>query len=661
MVKKAVFNQLVWGVDSMHSYRVAKLTWMKRRARELEVQEEALRRTMHPDVKSIMGGKRILLMDEMLKSIGYEDHQLTKDLCEGLRITGNVDITGKFAVDFRPAQLEVEDLWRVAKASQADVAGKIPAHMRGDAMHDGITVAQHVWRSTKMEVEKGWLEGPFSKLQVEAKVGKLWTPSRRFGIVQGGKVRNIDDLSEFSVNLAYGTPEKLDLGGLDEVVSLASQWVRAVDASQQEVEAVLSDGTAMRGKLHDDFNTKKKRRLHGRCLDLKSAYKQLALRPSDQSNAVLVVLNPASGQLEYYVSKVLPFGATGAVMGFNRVARALRDMMQKILYLPVVNYFDDFPHVDMEASACKSQVVMEEFLAILGWKVSMEVKKRVPPADEFGVLGAIVSLRESMEGVIVVRNKPERLDELRSTNAEVRESGAFPPALAARIQGRLTYAEAQCSGRWLAPLLEPVKRRSLLPGSVKWLSEEIKVALDACEKMLATAPPRRISALNEEPPCIVFTDGAYEGVASCGAVIFSPRREQVLVFGFEVPDAIVSEWQCDGKQQVIAQAEMLPIAIVKRQLMGVLYGARVIYFIDNDGVKEALIKGTTASTASRKILVECVVRDSVNQSMSWYSRIASPSNIADGPSRLDFSEVRSLFDVQFVEVLLDYDEWGVIG
>eukprot|EP00438_Fugacium_kawagutii_P007549 Skav213929 [mRNA] locus=scaffold2079:127721:128731:+ [translate_table: standard] len=336
--------------------------------------------------------------------------------------------------------------------------------------------------------------------------------------------------------------------------------------------------------------------------------------------------------------------------------------MQQLLYLPVVNYFDDYPHVDIKASSCKSQAVMEEFLAILGWRVSLEEKKRVPPAQTFGVLGAVVDLGETLDGVVVVRNKPERLDELRRTIQEVEASNMFSPAMAARVHGRLTYAEAQCSGRWLAPLLEPVKRRAFLPSSVKWLSEELKEAMVACERMLSLAPPRRTTAVLKEQPCLVFTDGAFEnGVATCGAVIFSPRSPRVLVFGFEIPRALVEDWQSDGHQQVITQAEMLPVAIVKRKFGDLLHGTRVLYFIDNDGVKEALVKGTTSSVASRKMLVECMIQDSKNQSMSWHSRIASPSNIADGPSRLDFSEVFSLYNVQLVEVSLDYSEWGVIG
>ena len=158
--------------------------------------------------------------------------------------------------------------------------------------------------------------------------------------MQGSKIRNIDDLSEFAVNQAYGTPEKLDLGGVDEVVALASQWLKA---ARTDVEITLSSGQVLRGRLRPELKEEDARELVGRCLDLKSAYKQVALRPSDQANAVLSVYDPDSDCVKFFLSKVLPFGATGAVMGFNRAARAIRDILQSLFSLPVVNYFDDFP------------------------------------------------------------------------------------------------------------------------------------------------------------------------------------------------------------------------------------------------------------------------------------------------------------------------------
>ena len=164
-------------------------------------------------------------------------------------------------------------------------------------------------------------------------------------------------------------------------------------------------------------------------------------------------------------------------MAFNRAARALRDVLQRFFMMPVVNYFDDFPHIDIEAMAVKSQVVMEEAMRTLGWGIAEEPKKRIPPSKKFVVLGVVIDLSQVGEGAVVVRNKPERADELDVTIEEIRRLKSFPPSMAAKVYGRLNFAEAQCSGRWLAPILEPVKQRALMGRVVKHVTPEISTAL----------------------------------------------------------------------------------------------------------------------------------------------------------------------------------------
>lgn len=203
------------------------------------------------------------------------------------------------------------------------------------------------------------------------------------------------------------------------------------------------------------------------------------------------------------------------------------------------------------------------------------------------------------------------------------------------MYGRLNFAEAQCSGRWMAPLMGPVKQRALMGKGVKGVTKEIRQALRLSANLLGTAPPRRLEALNHEPPCLVFTDGAYEsGIASCGAVVFSPRLAKPIAFGLVVPEEVVSEWHGFGHEHVIAQAEVMPIVVIKRQFAQLLRGARGLFFIDDEGVKEALVAGVTKSEACRKMLVEAMIQDANNNSLNWYTRTPSPSNIADAPSRL---------------------------
>ena len=642
-MEKAMRMALEEGPEQVSRRRVEALKWIKQRARALEPEEKKLHDAMPEHRARVVQNKKFLLLKELIEEVGHEDKGLFLDLVSGMKITGNAEPTGEFAVDFKPAQLESRDLWQVAKFSQAEVVRRVPPHMNPKPVTlkgKEVNIAEEVWQTTMREVERGWLEGPLTAEQVSSRVGPLWTPSRRFGIVQGNKVRNIDDLSEFSVNQAYGTPEKLDLGGVDEVVAMAAAWAKMAEQTGH------AEGV----------------QLVGRCLDLKSAYKQIPLHDGDRAHAILSVFEPSSQQVRFFGSLVLPFGATGAVMSFNRVARALRNIMQRLLLLPVSNYFDDFPHVDTLRMADQSQAVMEQFLEVLGWQIATGVDKRIPAAVRFPVLGVVVDLSESALGIIRVENKPSRAEEMKEVIEEVEKERAMSPALAAKVQGRMMFAEAQCCGRWLSAVLEPVKRRALMPPNVKWITEELLESLKLCYQLMIGAPTRRIAAVADEDPCLVFTDGAYEdGVAGCGVVVFSSRAAKPLVMSFHIPVSILDQWKKDGHEQLIAQVELLPIVVVKRQFGHLLSSARVIYFIDNEGVKEALVAGVTKSQASKVMLHECMIQDSMLNNLSWYTRIPSPSNIADAPSRMKLDEIEELFQFDLVEPVLDYMDWGRIG
>ena len=263
----------------------------------------------------------------------------------------------------------------------------------------------------------------------------------------------------------------------------------------------------------------------------------------------------------------------------------------------------------------------------------------------------MIDLTQSHDSIVLVKNKAERVDGLESAIVDMKDLNTFPPATAAKVYGRLNFAEAQCSGRWLAPIMEPAKRRAMMTKAVRHVTSEIEEALGLAAKLLRSAPPRRLDVLGKEPPCLVFTDGAYEqGVASCGAVIFSPKLARPLAFGFTVPEWIVDTWRAHGHEQVITQAELLPVVVVKKDFKEVTQGARVLYFIDNEGVKEALVTGVTKSIASRTMLVEAMLQDAYANSLNWYSKVPSPSNVADAPSRLKWKEVYETIDCVRVDV-----------
>ena len=109
--------------------------------------------------------------------------------------------------------------------------------------------------------------------------------------------------------------------------------------------------------------------------------------------------------------------------------------------------------------------------------------------------------------------------------------------------------------------------------------------------------------------------------------------------------------QCMREQclsdQLIAQAELLPVIAARikwEALMKASGSRRVLYFLDNDSARFGLIKGYSPTQFSAWLLTEAWRQDEQSGAMSWFERVPSKSNCADGPSRLDFTRLSELLD-----------------
>ena len=93
----------------------------------------------------------------------------------------------------------------------------------------------------------------------------------------------------------------------------------------------------------------------------------------------------------------------------------------------------------------------------------------------------------------------------------------------------------------------------------------------------------------------------------------------------------------EGKEQVICQAELLAIPVAFRTWEGHLAGRDVVVFIDNEPAKDALIHGISSSLQSSLLVRYTRILCARAAVGAWYERVASPSNIADDPSRGKFT------------------------
>ena len=264
-ILRTMFGNLVRGPQAVVRHRKGVLAHYERCVRS---QEAALKDKMDPLVRDVVGDKKILLFRGMLRDVGHPGVDLAADIAAGFPLLGDLGMSGVFKKCDRPALLSAKELMTGARWAQESCRA---TSCRSSGVPE-TDVA--VFEGTMEEVKKRWLRGPLTAEQITDLLGPCWVPSRRFGFVQGSKMRLVDGFSEHGVNGATHVREKITLGGIDECVALAKAWSSLVSPGGQ-VECHPPSGELLQGKLHPGWGEDGMKKIVGRTWDLKAAYKRL--------------------------------------------------------------------------------------------------------------------------------------------------------------------------------------------------------------------------------------------------------------------------------------------------------------------------------------------------------------------------------------------------
>ena len=485
-------------------------------------------------------------------------------------------------------------------------------------------IDKEVWDATVEEAkQKGWLDGPYIFEELEKKFPEGWAPVRRFGIVQSSKLRVIDDFSENATNAAYASQEKLDLPALDHLA-----WCAAFMSScifvKGAVEVRLSDGTVLSGRVHGDWNRRSDLQLMTKTVDLKSAYKQFAIHPEDS-------------KVYGFISNVLPFGASSAVLAFNRVSRLLwRCLVEAGVICSA--YFDDFPILDASSTSQVCESAIRAAVRLLGFKCSED--KEVGFSEQTEMLGVVFDTGDVSRGDVKIANKKGRIEALTRNIDELLEAGKVKSSEVPRIFGRLQFAEHHISGRVGKLAMAELRKLEDSRLGVWSLDSRSVEELKLLRFRLCEHPPRVLNSSDSRPSIQIFTDGACEPdkdgryLATIGGVIFVDGYSEF--FGGSLHNGLVQSWLVD-KKHIIGLVELYAVILARIHWARFLEGRKVVYYIDNMPAMRALIKGTSSDAYWREVLMLFERAEAKGQSFSWFSRVPSPSNIADGPSRGELS------------------------
>ena len=497
-------------------------------------------------------------------------------------------------------------------------------------------VAAALRKATAEEAQKGECRGPFTKAQMDARHPRGWLPCVRFPVTQKGKVRACDDYSKFGQNGTSESDETVDTEGTDAIAAVARLWASAVD-QHGNVRIALSDGTVLEGKLHPSLTRQDVLELLARIIDLARAYKQLARHPDDADLAIFAIQDE-NGEWQFFEAIALGFGARDAVLSFNLMARALRHILNVLLWIAATHFYDDFSQVDPRAFAVESCQATEDLFTLLGWSFKSDADQLLPTAPSFCPLG--VTMDFSQAGFVVIGNTAKRVAHIRTEIERILALEVLAPSALASLVGVSQFAESQTCGRTGVMILKEVRTaaRDLGPTGRSRLQKALGVLGDYFKRVR----PRTVRLTSYLPPVVILTDAAAEDCgASLGAVMVDPAESKFEFFGKRISPGLVDHWRRTGQQQVICQAELVAVPVALTTWQSVITNRDVLFFIDNEPAREALVRGSSVSDDSSSYVTYCRLLCAESGAAVWYARVASPSNISDAPSRGSFSELES--------------------
>ena len=446
--------------------------------------------------------------------------------------------------------------------------------------------------------------------------------AKRFGLQQKSKVRVIDDCTVGGYNKAYGTKEKLRVHAIDQLAAYLS-WL------------CTSVGT--------DINDE----IVGRTYDLRSAYKQFGV--SVQTRDLLRLLVWDSDQQTPCLLGVnaLPFGASGSVSAFLRISMALWYVGTVGLKLCWTVFYDDFTVICKRCLSRSTGLAAEALFDLFGMWYAKEGSKAVEFDTRVKTLGLLVELGDVRQG-FAIGHTAERREELRNALNEILQNKKLEPKQAERLRGRMQWFEGYAFGRVAQHSLRILGDIALRKQRVVQLESHELCAIEFLAKRVLEAETLKITPVSLDT-LIVFTDGACEGdgnrVGSVGGVIIDKTGRCYQHFSSEVPTALMRVAMEDSSNPIY-ELELLPLYVALCLWGPLMQSTHVVFYLDNDAARAAVCKGCGGTKLGQQIVQRIMEVECQLKLKSWYARVPTHSNISDGPSRMDCTEVLQLGSVE---------------
>ena len=557
------------------------------------------------------------LLQILGKKYGVEDESVPTLLLTGMPIIGPA-LESPFFQEYQvPAQISILELLSIAKKRRPETMRRVE-YM---ASKGSQSLAEAIYEKTLKEVYKGSMGGPFTEQQMIDRHGPNFNLIPAFGLEQGvdeagkPKYRRIDDHTAGYTNLAAARKQKIEMAMTDYLVTM-------VKAMYNTFPSKLTFGSE----------------------DMQGAYRQIPLTDKQVMVSITAVWNPLKRETQLFELYGQPFGAAHAVPNFYRVAEYASVLLTRAYSFLLDHFFDDFYYVEREDTSKVAMFCLKQSFELLGLKLDPD--KSQPPALVSHILGVQFNSKLlHQEGLLLVEPKPTRKVNFALLVNHILDKGVLPPSVAASVVGKFGFLCSTLFGKVGRFCTGFLRERQYSSSPDHSLTPQLVMSLNLMNRVVQIAPHRTCRMGAHPPPAILYTDASDvphrdPRFGLGGVLIIQSPCLRIEYFSCTVEQKLVDLWI--PKSTYMGQLELLACPAALRTWSKQLSNSQLIHFVDNDSAAAGLVRGYSPRTDSSPLIGDYWLVAAAHGIDVYIDRVESKSNLSDGPSRFDLTEMAAL-------------------
>ena len=574
----------------------------------------------------------VAFIELITRALHLSDSELAFDLCVGMPAIGTIPSTGNWR-QIEPEGREIftreeNDAWNLFLYN--DMSQTAPSPAESDAAYKS---------SIEDEIDAGTCDGYFTYEEIDLMFGKgNWRSIRAFPVLQKGKYRRCDDAKESLHNAASILRETITTIMADWPVRAAAAFAAAIGFDGEPWQMMAST---------DDM------------------YKAYRMAPCSQPQYTITAVRSPNGDVRYLVMAGFNFGLKAAVPMFNRIPFFSTETMRRLLGGVCDHYFDDiataepswaaapcppsplFPDGENSVQACLWCVH-----TIIGFPLAFAKKKRLASIVTFlGVISDFTRWWSHGEAKIYTS------DERKRVIAEIVQRALNDEKISRNecesLTGKLGFLLLWSAGKFGRAVLRPLYDYTTKQTSSRW-SAALKYAFLFVISIIMKLPRSTFRFKAQPRPTVkVWTDACWEPEAEepagLGIVLFFPQytdnngkfHESYYTHAYGVASKEIIE-KFKARKQYIGQLELYAALLAYTTFKAELQGRKVIHWIDNTSALASLIKGYSGLPDSAQIIHAFHAHNMGLKCRVWFEYVNTKANIADEPSRGEFTLLNEL-------------------